>query len=318
MTADDPHLLDGGDPAADPRSFRQALGQFATGVTVVTVRDGDRPVGVTANSFSSVSLDPPLVLWSLRRQSGSLPAYLAAGHFTVNVLAADQTELASQFARTTADKFTDVSWTEGLGGAPLLAGVAARFECEKAAEHDGGDHVIFLGMVRRYACFDRMGLVFAQGRYALALSHPGRPSDMRFDVIGHPRDDFVLPLLARSYAYLSGAFSEHHDAEDTTVNQTRVLAFLATRSGAPAEIIASFTFLGESAVKDAIARLLARGSIAPRPPGALVITPEGMDLLHRIVSRARAFEDEQLADLPEEDVAATRRVLRALAERGGR
>ena len=316
--AGDPHLLVEGDPSDDPRAFRQALGQFATGVTVVTTMADGEPVAVTANSFSSVSLDPPMVLWSLRRASSSFEAFRRCGHFAINVLAADQTELSGQFARTAADKFGDVPWSAGLGGVPLLPGVAARFECEKAAEHDGGDHLIFLGTVRHYACYDRVGLVFSQGRYALPLSHPGRPSDLNFDVTGHPRDDFFLPLLARSYAYLSGAFSEHRDAEEVTVNQSRVLAFLATCSGASAEVIASFTFIGETAVKDAITKLLARGSIAPRPPGALVITPDGMELLQRIVTRAHGFEEEQLADLPPEDVAAARRVLRALAERGGR
>jgi flavin reductase (DIM6/NTAB) family NADH-FMN oxidoreductase RutF len=313
--AADPLLLHGGDPAADLGNFRQALGQFATGVTVIAGAGEAGPFAVTANSFQSVSLEPPLVLWSLRRQSASLAAFRQAPHFSVNVLAAGQTELAGRFARSGADKFAGCDWEPGLGGAPLLAGAAAQFECSKADEHDGGDHVVFVGRVERYACFDRSGLVFAQGRYALAISHPGRPPDLQ--LAGHPRDDFFLPLLARAYAYLADAFSEHHGAEGVDTAQARVLAFLAIGSGASAEAIAARTFLGENTVQDALARLAAGDYVAPRPPGALAITEKGLALLGRIVARAQAFEAEKLADLPAGDVAATRRVLKALAARGG-
>jgi flavin reductase (DIM6/NTAB) family NADH-FMN oxidoreductase RutF/DNA-binding MarR family transcriptional regulator len=313
--ADGSALLHGGDPAGDLSAFRQALGQFATGVTVVSAKGEAGPFAVTANSFQSVSLEPPLVLWSLRRQSGRIAAFLQADRFAINVLAADQTELAGHFARSGGDRFAACDWTQGLGRVPLLGGAAAHFECAKVAEHDGGDHVIFIGKVERYACFDRSGLIFAQGRYALAISHPGRPADLQID--GHPRDDFFLPLLARAYAYLAGAFSEHHSAEGVTTAESRVLAFLATGSGASAEVVAARTFLGQNTVQDALAKLIAGGHVAPRPPGALVITGQGLALLGRIIARARSFETEKLADLPAEDVAATRRVLRELASRGG-
>jgi flavin reductase (DIM6/NTAB) family NADH-FMN oxidoreductase RutF/DNA-binding MarR family transcriptional regulator len=311
----DPFLLHAGAPADDLRSFRKALGQFTTGVTVVTTQVDRQPAAVTVNSFSSVSLEPPMVLWSLRRQSGNMPAFRRAGHFAVNVLAADQIDLANHFARAVSDKFVACEWAEGLGGAPLLSGVAAQFECRKLAEHDGGDHVVFLGEVVHYRCFDRMGLLFSQGRYALAVDHPGSPADLH--LAAHPRDDFFMPLLVRAYAYLSDAFADHHDAEGITTNQSRVLAFLATRPGASVDAIASLTFLGQSAAQDAIVNLLAMGCVAPRPPGALMITPEGTERLRRILTRAHAFEEEKLADLPKEDIEATRRVLRALASREG-
>ncbi|MDF2808983.1 MAG: flavin oxidoreductase [Microvirga sp.] len=313
----DLQLLDAGDPAGDPRAFRRALGQFATGVTVITAMAGDEPVAVTANSFSSVSLDPPMVLWSLRRESRNLPAFQQAEHFAINVLAADQMELSNRFSRSAGDRFGTCDWRVGLGGAPIFDGVAAQFECRRVAEHDGGDHVIFIGKVERYSCFDRAGLLFSQGRYALALDHPGAPADLPIEAAAHPRDDFFLPLLVRAYTYLSDAFKEHHDAEEVTTNQSRVLAFLATRSGASAEVIARLTFLGVSAVEDALARLVGMGLVAPRPPGAIAITQEGIERLRRITMRAHAFEEEHLAGLDPDDVAATRRVLLALASRDG-
>ena len=317
MTGSDPHLLDEGDPAFDPRAFRRALGQFATGVTVITTLAGDEPVAITVNSFSSVSLNPPLVSWSLRKESRNLPAFQKSEYFAIHVLAADQIELSNRFSRSAADKFGSVDWQPGLGGAPIFAGVAAQFQCRRVAEYDGGDHSIFLGHVAHYRCFDRASLLFAQGRYALALDHPGAPSDLSVDAAAHPRDDFILPLLVRSYSYLSGAFDEHRDAEGLDTNQTRVLAFLATCSGASAEVIARLAFLGVAAVEDAIAKLVGLGCVAPRPPGALAITQEGLDRLRRITERAHTFEEEHLAGLDPEDLAATRRVLLALASRDG-
>src|SRR6476660_5707799 len=123
------HLAEEGDPRDDQRGFRRALGQFATGVGVMTARSGDRLAGVTANSFSSVSLDPPLVLWSLELRALSLPVFREASHFAVNVLAADQVPLSTRFARSSADKFASAEWRPGRSGVPLLTGVAAQFEC---------------------------------------------------------------------------------------------------------------------------------------------------------------------------------------------
>ena len=112
--------------AIDPRDFRNALGTFATGVTIVTAMAADgRPYGVTCNSFASVSLNPPLVLWSLGMFSQGLQTFQNASHFTVNVLGASQQALASQFAKSSGDKFAGVSWTPGLGNAPVLAAISS-------------------------------------------------------------------------------------------------------------------------------------------------------------------------------------------------
>ncbi|MFO1271128.1 MAG: flavin reductase family protein [Rubrivivax sp.] len=151
-----------------PRTLRNALGRFATGVTIITCLDaqGER-VGLTANSFNALSLEPPLVLWSLRRQSPSLAAFEAASHWVVNVLAETQVELSRRFASAVADKFERGPWTPGLGGAPVLAGAAAVFECERHALHDGGDHRLFVGRVRRLADGALAPLLFHSGHYRM-------------------------------------------------------------------------------------------------------------------------------------------------------
>lgn len=148
------------------RDYRRALGTFATGVTVVTTRGPDgAPLGLTVNSFASVSLDPPLVSWCLATTALSFDAFRHASHFAVNVLALEQVDLVHHFAQRRLDKFDGLATEPGLGGVPLLGGVAARFECRTVASHRGGDHLIFLGEVERYERFEAEPLIFLGGRY---------------------------------------------------------------------------------------------------------------------------------------------------------
>jgi len=169
----------------DPRDFRNALGQFATGVTVITSLDQQGgAVGVTASSFNSVSIDPPLVLWSLAKDSNSLQAFQSCGYFCVHVLGASQEDISQRFASRGVDKFADIDWHQ----------------------YEGGDHVIFVGEVLSYEKTDEPPLVFHRGRYALAKNKasdqkPGEAVDLaagRFD------DNFFLYLLSRAH-YQSSA-----------------------------------------------------------------------------------------------------------------
>lgn len=150
----------------DPRDFRNALGTFATGVTIITAAAPDgKPYGLTCNSFASVSLNPPLVLWSLVIYSSSLTIFQNASHFTVNVLGASQQALANQFAKSSEDKFAGVDWAPGLGNAPVLAESVANFQCRSVNRYYGGDHVIFLGAVEAYTYGTKEPLLFARGTF---------------------------------------------------------------------------------------------------------------------------------------------------------
>jgi flavin reductase (DIM6/NTAB) family NADH-FMN oxidoreductase RutF len=154
------------DAALDERHLRNALGRFATGVCVVTTRTREGKIeGLTANSFSAVSLDPPLVLWSLRAAASSLASFKAADHFAVNVLSASQHKLCRHFATRKNDKFEGIEHATGLGGCPLLAGALATFECSMENTMPAGDHVIFLGRVHRAAFEHGAPLIFSAGTY---------------------------------------------------------------------------------------------------------------------------------------------------------
>lgn len=167
LTAPDPaNELASGSSSIDPRDFRNALGTYATGVTIITaIADDGKPYGLTCNSFASVSLNPPLVLWSLGMYSQGLPVFQNASHFAVNVLGASQQALAAQFATPSTDKFAGVAWTPGRGNAPVLAESVACFQCRAANRYYGGDHVIFLGAVEAYSYNGKEPLLFARGGY---------------------------------------------------------------------------------------------------------------------------------------------------------
>lgn len=159
----------------DPRDFRNALGAYGTGVTIITAMAADgKPYGITCNSFASVSLNPPLVLWSLGVYSSSLTVFQNASHFTVHVLGTSQQALANKFAKSSEDKFAGVDWTPGLGNAPVLAESVANFQCRSVNRYYGGDHVIFLGAVEAYAYNANEPLLFARGTYGRFLADDER------------------------------------------------------------------------------------------------------------------------------------------------
>ena len=144
-------------PGFSSQEFRASLGMFATGVTIVTARTpAGVLVGLTANSFNSVSLTPPLVLWSLAQAASSMAAFSTGSHYAINILAADQKALAERFASRREDRWTDVAFTEGACGAPLLDGAAATLECFNRSRYEEGDHVIFVGEVEH--CSHRDGV----------------------------------------------------------------------------------------------------------------------------------------------------------------
>lgn len=156
----------------DPLDLRKCLGAFVTGVTVITTLDTDgKPVGLTANSFNSVSLDPPLIVWSLRLNATSFSVFSPAKRFAVHILAEDQVEISNRFAKSGADRFSEIPFTAGLDGVPLIDGCAAHLECRTEATHPGGDHLIFIGRVERIGNSGKRPLAFGAGRYMIVHPH---------------------------------------------------------------------------------------------------------------------------------------------------
>ena len=174
--------------SVDHREFRNALGRFATGITVITTLGPDgKPEGMTANSFGALSLDPPLIHWCIGKSAPTHDIFHGSETFAINILRAGQRHLSNQFAKSTEDKFVGVNWRAGEGGAPLLDNALASFECRNEAQHDAGDHTILVGLVEKFAYADGEPLLFSGGKYAVAAVYP---------------DDHDTPLNAEAFADL--------------------------------------------------------------------------------------------------------------------
>ena len=223
-------------PAIDKLAFRRALGSFVTGVTIVTTIDpAGRPAGLTANSFNSVSLDPPMVLWSLALDSTSLTAFRQAEWWAVHVLAAGQENLSNQFARRDAEKFDGVATIPGPGGIPLLDGSAARFVCRAAFEYEGGDHAIFLGEVHDFEQAGHAPLVYHAGRYGGIFPHAsvtqdeGRGALAELERQGHVERHGGAPRLTSTGQRLAEGFAGLADARLLSSHETDALRHLLAR-----------------------------------------------------------------------------------------
>jgi 4-hydroxyphenylacetate 3-hydroxylase, reductase component len=302
--------IEGGSPLQDLAGYRRALGHFSTGVTIVTAAANGECAGLTANSFTSVSLDPPLVLWAVKKSSTSWPTFAASKSFVVNVLAADQAQLATQFARSGSDKFKDVEWRPGPSGAPLLLNVAAQFECDRRVEYEGGDHLIVVGEVLHFARYDRRPLVFVQGRFSTAIDSPEL---VRSGQSGLPEQRFtLLTLLRRAFIQRASEFSKEAQALDFSLNESRVAYHLEFEPGATIESVARSAQLDLDAAKDAVTGLRAKGWVVIAANGSLQLTSAGMEQNAKLGVVARGAEAERLKGFSAADVDTVRRVLGAL------
>lgn len=302
------------DPAADGRGFRNALGQFGTGVAVVTARSGAALTGMTINSFAAVSLDPPLVLWSIRRQSKRADAFVTAESFAVNILAESQSDLARAFAsdKPGSDPFESARWVEGHGGSPLLEGTLARFECRRHEVHTAGDHQIILGAVERCSVLAGTPLLFVQGEFVTRQSLTADDAD------GGAADDpdatgdglFARVVTAASYG-LSHRFDAYRARLGVSVAEGRILERLSRRPMTIEELGRS-AYLGTRAVEDTVAQLRDAGLVTDA--GSTVeLTGRGDELRRELAASAQEFHRAVLAGIPDQDLRVARRVLTALA-----
>ncbi len=242
------------DPAFEARRLRDCLGQFATGVTVVTARSDDGGlVGLTANSFSSVSIDPPLVLWSLNKQAASLSVFKHASHYAINILGADQMDISNHFAKPAENKFAGVDYRLGAAGAPLIDGCVAWFECRNEMAYEGGDHLIFVGHVERFDHAERPALLFIAGRYGVPARHPkvevrAPPIPLAAGEKSRVMSDRLLSLLTRASNHVVGPFHAELEAMGVPVVTARTLARIAETDGQTIDYVARaiFTELGET------------------------------------------------------------------------
>jgi 3-hydroxy-9,10-secoandrosta-1,3,5(10)-triene-9,17-dione monooxygenase reductase component len=286
----------------DGKRFRQALGAFTTGVTIVTTVAEGRDIGVTANSFNSVSLDPPMVLWSIARTSSNFSAFHAASFFAVHVLSADQDALASRFAQRGIDRFAGLNLERGPGGIALLEGCAARFQCKSAFQYEGGDHMILVGEVLEYDHYEREPLVYKSGRYAFAVpkageaaAPPAAPADSSA-VPGAIAPDFLLYQLGRAYFQMRRRIQPELDRRQLSGAEHYVISVLGIRGGRSiAELDAQAALSGLKITAETARKLVADGLVGidetagePR----LSLTHAGQRMLVEVMAIAKAACDD--------------------------
>ncbi|HUC60988.1 MAG TPA: flavin reductase [Alphaproteobacteria bacterium] len=308
-------------PPIDRSTFRTALGRFPTGVTVVTaLSPKGAPVGLTANSFNSVSLDPPLVLWSLAKAAQLRTIFEAAPYYAINVLAADQIGVSRQFASRAHDRFEGIAWRPGLGGAPLIAGSAAQFECRNLRRYEGGDHLIFVGEVERFADLERPALAYHASDYMVTAHHPERlalSAGERF------LDDDVQHLLARASHHASGPFAGPLKRARVAAAEWRVLAALADQGRLPITRLARLVLMKQPTLTKLVDRMARRGlverkaSAGDRRAVLVAATPAGRTLARKLARAARRHEADLLAGYGYGEVASLKAALRGLISRLG-
>jgi flavin reductase (DIM6/NTAB) family NADH-FMN oxidoreductase RutF/DNA-binding MarR family transcriptional regulator len=311
--------IETGNPEVGVEGFRRALGEFATGVTVITTSVDGVCYGMTSNSFGSVSLRPPLVLWSIRRESQSFQAFEACTHFAVNVLAHDQMELSQRFARSGPKKFHGVAWQPGVGDAPVLADVAASFQCRRTQAHDGGDHLILLGQVENFCRYDRQPLLFSKGRYAMAADHPdaralSNPQDAR--LLTGIEDQLLSPLMVRAYSAIASQLEKGRKTAGLglTLMQARLLRAAQTNPDRTLEELQPELLLDFNAGQDVLNTMVALGLLVVNERGKVRLTPAGEERIRSVLEHTSANEEILFGGIPREDVSTVQRVLRKLIE----
>ena len=299
----------------DQRSFRDALSAFATGVVIVTTRTPDgRDAGVTASSFNSVSLDPPMVLWSLGRSSSNFSAFQSADHFAVHVLAAHQDDLSRRFSTRGIDRFEGLAIQRGIGGVPLLDECSTRFECSTIHRYEGGDHLIFVGKLETLSHTLQPPLIFHGGRYAMAVPHSGpRPPEVQ---AGAPVSETEFNyLLWRAFFQSRRLPRERRQSVGWSDQDSAILQMALRRDGSTIqEIDEMVSFAGLSCSADDALAIETRGLVAvDRPIGpdaGLTVTPSARERLMELLALGRSVEAAAVDTLDPSEIYVLKRLLR--------
>lgn len=287
-------------------NFRRALGQFPTGVTVITaIDDQNRPVGVTASSFNSVSQNPPLILWSVDKSAFSAEIFSQAEHFAVNILGKHQIDIANNFARTGKNKFANIPYSKGRNDCPILEDLAAYLECRTWSIYEGGDHLIIVGEVMQYCSSDYVvPLVFAQSSYAMPVQNI---SDMLSNKAHNAEDSsngflnnyLLYQLWAVHSLYASDLYQLLLEECGVIPEEWRVLTLLLDNNGLTIQDLAEATSQPPDDCLGTLVRMQANDYLTLNDEGLIWMTATGLTLAKRLVYTAEQHEIRMTSALAE-------------------
>ena len=302
--------------AFDIKDFRNTLSTFTTGVTIITTRAPDgAPIGITANSFNSVSLDPPLVLWSLAKTAKSLQAFTDSKHWAVHILAANQEDLSNRFARSGEDKFNGVEVEDGIGQVPLLNGCTSVLQCNTVHCYEGGDHLIFVGKVLDYRRSDNPPLVFQAGKYAVATRKSENLSKQT-DSHSPWSEDHMGYLLGRAYFQFYERIRQRVAQHGLTDTEYFVLTSLMARDGRTLRAVNDiFAYTGNEASDYVFTALQSRDLIriddaSGDEPKRVYLTDKGRDVTMELIAVTKAIESHALSEFGHWDAVSLRNLLK--------
>jgi flavin reductase (DIM6/NTAB) family NADH-FMN oxidoreductase RutF len=299
----------------DLRAFRKCLGHYGTGVAVVAAQVEGQRCGMTINSFSALSLSPPLVMWSIRNESSARPFFATAPYFSVNILAADQVDVSGRFAQSGGDPFAPGGWSAGEYGEPLLDSAAASLSCSLVQIVPGGDHTIIIGQVVSYAHADRTPLLFVQGEYRVPAPHPDSKT---LTVISQRSTGFSGASLMRLLSTVASQWIDEFDidsaAENLSRSQSRALAWLGE---GPHTLDALRINIGltDPDLDEDVHCLIALGYAHQIDPLTFALTPLGYAKREGMASRIQQFEEAKLAQFDESRILAFRQFLESLLKK---
>jgi len=303
----------------DPRDLRRTFGQFPTGVTIITTKKPDGElVGCTASSFNSVSVDPPLILWSVDKDGLGADIFKTAEYFAVNVLSRDQVDLSNKFASRGEDKFNGVEFKEGLGGSPVLEDCVAYFQCKTWNIYDGGDHWILVGEVKEYErTEDKSPLVFSQGSYSLAMQHPHKSTKTTVSEDNTKLPEYFLYLLRMAYSTSSSDFYPLLNAEfGIAPEEWRIVTLLSSYGQMTITQASEMTQQPLEPFNDT-ALLLSNNGLIDIDAEYVVLTSKGKTLAEKLFTAAKKHEQSMLESFNEQEITTLKKVLTHLADGQG-
>ena len=296
--------------------FRRALGQFPTGVTVITTTDDQsRPVGMTVSSFNSVSQEPSLILWSIDKSALSLKAFSQGKHFAVNVLGQQQIDIADNFARRGADKFTNILFSEGRDGCPVLDDTAACFECKTWQVYEGGDHLIVVGEVLSHHYRDQvMPLVFAQSSYAVPVQHAAiaASGSKKLSADGFLENHLLYLLWSVHALYSSKLYQLLLGECGVAPEEWRILTLLLDSGLMDAKSIAQAASQPMDDCHNTLARMQRDDYLLVDGNKLVRLTESGTALTKRLVATAKRHEAEVISALAKGRQEELKQDLRAI------
>lgn len=305
-------------PGFNGRALRDAFGSFATGVTIVTTSGpGGADIGLTANSFSSVSLDPPMVLWSLARTSTNIDAFRHSAHFAVHILSADQEALSARFASKVANRFEGLALDRGPSDIPLLQDCMARFTCRLAYQYEGGDHVIFVGEIVDFSHSASKPLVFHGGRYGMLLPKQSAAAVSAEEFSNLSSDD-LLYQVSNAYLRTRQAVVDELEQHGWTAEEYAVLSIVGREDGlCMPEIVARSEQVRGQAISAAIVqKLIGRGLLhevdAKEGQASVRLTPEGRLCVMELIAIRKSSEAQVQAALDPSEVQLLKHLLARL------